>query len=45
MVSVLDKLKDDINANSDVDYLGGIVHLGIEHLNKVLKSINHENEK
>lgn len=45
LVSVLDRLRNDINANTDVAYLGGVVHLGIEHLIKVLKSINRENEK
>lgn len=45
LVSVLDRLRNDINANTDVEYLGGVVHLGIEHLIEVLKSINCENEK
>ena len=45
LVSVLDRLRNDINANEDVAYLGGVVHLGIEHLIEVLKSINRENEK
>lgn len=45
LVSVLDRLRNDINANTDVAYLGGVVHLGIEHLIEVLKSINRENEK
>ena len=45
LVSVLDRLRNNINANTDVAYLGGVVHLGIEHLIEVLKSINRENEK
>lgn len=45
LVSVLDRLRNDINANTDVAYLGGVVHLGIEHLIEVLKAINRENEK
>lgn len=45
LVSVLDRLRNDINANEDVAYLGGVVHLGIEHLIEVLISINRENEK
>lgn len=45
IIHAIDKLRDSVKENNDVEYLGGVVHLGIENLNKVLKSINDENEK
>ena len=45
IIHAIDKLRDSVKENNDVEYLGGVVHLGIEHLTEVLKAINRENEK